>query len=42
METIGSSGPLSSNDPYAGTGWLFITFWAAYFTLVFGILYAVI
>ena len=42
METIGSNGPVSSDAPSDGTGWLIITFWATYFSMVFGVLYVLI
>ena len=42
MKTISSSGSVKSGDPAERTDWLLITFWATYFSIVIGFLYAVI
>ena len=42
METIGSTSSVKSDDPAERLDCLFCTFWAMYFSIVFGFLYAVI
>ena len=41
MEIIDSNVSANTDDP-STSGWLFITFWATYFSMVFGIVYALI